>query len=687
MRARVGSTAVAVYTASALISAALLFSSQPALGQFSQQGPRLIGSGAVEPALQGTSVALSADGNTAIVGGPADNSGIGAVWVFTRSGGAWTQQGPKLVGSGAVGSARFGSSVALSADGNTAIVGGPQDDAGGGPSPGVGAAWVFTRSGGTWTQQGPKLTGTGAAGLASQGSSVALSADGDTAILGGLDDNSEAGATWVFTRNGGVWTQQGPKLVGTGAVGGAQQGYSVALSADGNTATVGGPWDNRNGTVADGATWVFTRSSGVWTQQGPKLVGTGAAGPAFQGSSVALSADGNTAIAGGYLDNGQVGAAWVFTHSGGAWTQQGPKLVGTGAAGAPEQGFSVALSADGNVALVGGPFDHNLGVLGYVGATWVFTRSGGIWAQQGAKLVGAEPGLPPGIFRNEGWSVALSADGNTAILGVPQANANGPGAAWVFVQLPTVAHVTPNSGPSGGGTNVTITGTGFTGTTAVTFGGAAATNLVLGDSNTIAVKTPPHAPGAVDVAVTNSIGTGTGTGAYVYAAPTCTLASQLGDLNGDGRDDIVFRGTGFPGTVAVYLMNGFQIVSAQAIINESPDYTLAAVADFNGDGKADILFRRASDGLMAIYLMDGFQLVAAQLIGAVGTDIAVVGLGDFNGDGRSDILFRRPSDGLLAMYLMNGFQVVAAQALGAVGTDFNTCYGQPPFSPARVNQR
>jgi hypothetical protein len=239
------------------------------------------------------------------VGGNGDgSSGTGAAWVYTRSNGAWTQQGTKLVGTGAVGAAEQGTSVALSADGNTAIVGGNNDNSG------AGAAWVFIRSGGVWTQQGSKLVGTGAVGGAFQGWSAGLSADGNTAIVGGFTDNSIAGAAWVFTRSAGVWTQQGAKLVGTGAVGAAEQGRSVALSTDGNTAIVGGPSD---GNSSGGAAWVFTRSVGVWTQQGTKLVGTGAVGAALQGFSVALSANGSTAIVGGIGDNSNVGAAWVFT--------------------------------------------------------------------------------------------------------------------------------------------------------------------------------------------------------------------------------------------------------------------------------------------------------------------------------------------------------------------------------------
>ena len=123
-----------------------------------------------------------------------------------------------------------------------------------------------------------------------------------------------AGAAWVWTRSGGVWTQQGSKLVGTGAVGAANQGYSVSLSADGNTAIVGG-----SETMVDaGAAWVWTRSGGVWTQQGSKLVGTGAVGSAGQGISVSLSADGNTAMVGGYADNaGMLGPSRYSHHNDG----------------------------------------------------------------------------------------------------------------------------------------------------------------------------------------------------------------------------------------------------------------------------------------------------------------------------------------------------------------------------------
>jgi hypothetical protein len=96
----------------------------------------------------------------------------------------------------------------------------------------------------------------------------------------------------------------------------------------------------------------------AWSQQA-KLVGTGVVEQvAQQGWSVALSGDGNIAIVGGDEDNDGVGAAWVFTHSGGVWRQLGPKLVGTDAVGESHQGFSVSLSGDGNTAIVGGLGDN-----------------------------------------------------------------------------------------------------------------------------------------------------------------------------------------------------------------------------------------------------------------------------------------------------------------------------------------
>jgi len=378
--------------------------------QLVERGGKFSGATASETARQGTSVALSADGTTAIEGGPYDG-GRGAVWVFARTGAGWVQQGEKLVASDALGERVLqGRSVALAADGNTALVGGDGDDEG------IGAAWVFTRVAGAWAQQA-KLIGSLAVGQSRQGSAVALSADGNTALVGGASDDNGAGAAWVFTRAGAVWTQQGRKLVGSRTVGTAAQGSAVALSADGSIALVGGPADASN----QGAAWIFARSGDVWTQQGDKLAGAGGLGPAvFQGCGIALSGDGNTAVIGGYGDNRNTGAAWVFARSGDTWDQMGVKLTVPRAPGA-QAGYSVAISTDGSRVLLGSP-----GRAEGAGAAFEFGFENGAWAE-----VGELTGRGAAGKAQQGYTVAMSADGHTALLGGMLDSAAG-GAVWTF---------------------------------------------------------------------------------------------------------------------------------------------------------------------------------------------------------------------------------------------------------------
>ncbi|HYW48037.1 MAG TPA: hypothetical protein VE959_34555 [Bryobacteraceae bacterium] len=425
------------------VLAALMASSfpPPAKAQYVQQGGKLVGTG-----LLGTpgdwAVAISGDGNTAIAGGLGDNNNVGAAWVYTRSSAAqgsnWSQYGGKLTGGGAGGQAFFGGAVGMSADGSTAIVGATSDNSN------VGAAWIFARANGGFNQQGGKLVGSDATGLPQyQGSGVALSGDGNTAIVGGSGDNYPIGAAWIYTRSNGVWTQQGPKLVGTGYGSSSFQGWSVALSGDGNTALVGALGDNGY----TGAAWVFTRSNGVWTQQGSKLIGAGAIGAAALGYSVALSADGNTAIVGGRQDAANVGAAWIFTRSNGVWTQQS-KLVGTGAVGQSYQGSSVSISADGNTAVLGGWGDNDS-----AGAVWVFARTNGVWNQLGDKLIGT--GATPGA--EQGYAVAISGDAATVFEGGFSDNNNVGAAWAFASQGAAAPAATSASPAGGSGTTQTFT--------------------------------------------------------------------------------------------------------------------------------------------------------------------------------------------------------------------------------------
>lgn len=324
----------------------------------------------------------------------------------------------KFVGTGNTGPAAQGTSCALSHDGTTMAVGGPSDN----PDPNTGspggAVWIFILSNGSWVQQA-KLVASDSIGYAGQGSSCSMSDDGNTLVFGGPNDNSGQGALWVFTRSGTVWSEQ-TKIVVDGST---FLGNSCSMSDDGLTFCCGAPYDNSN----NGAVFVFEFIGGNWVQTA-KLIGTGNIGEASQGGSCSIACDGNTVAVGGFSDNSGIGATWIFTRSGTSWAQQGTKLVGRGGIGAASQGYSVALSFDGTVLAVGGPYDDTDPVtkLG-VGAVWVFTLGCGSWKQQAPKLVGA------GSIGDalQGFSIDISEDGQTLIEAGLTDN-SGIGAVWMF---------------------------------------------------------------------------------------------------------------------------------------------------------------------------------------------------------------------------------------------------------------
>jgi hypothetical protein len=564
---------------------------------WTQQGGKLVGTGHtgagefahIGEGEFGYSVALSADGDTALIGAPADNSNAGAVWVFTRSGSTWSQQGEKLTGTGGTAVGEFGTSVALSGDGDTALIGGPIDS-------GVGAAWVFTRSGSTWTQQGERLTGADEAEGGNFGYSVALSGNGDTALIGGSRDNNGVGAAWVFTRLGSTWSQQGAKLTGEGETGKGELGISVALSADGNTALTGAAADNSDA----GAAWVFTRSGSTWSQQGAKLTGEGETGKGELGESVALSADSNTALVGGPADNGDAGAAWVFTRSGPTWSQQGEKLTGEGETGEGEFGHSVALSENGDTALVGGPEDTTA-----TGAAWALTRSEGKWGQQGSKLTGGEEAND-----EFGVLVALSADGDTALIG--GWNDDGrKGAAWVFTR----------SGGVWSQQGGKLTGTGEIGA-----GGFGTSVALSADGNTALIGAPGDS--------------GTKGAAWVFTRSGSTWTQQGAKLTGTGATGapwfgytVALSGDGNTALVGGWLDNGFQgaaWVFTRSGSTWSPQGAKLAGGEETGEGMFGTNVALSADGNTA-------------LIGGWNDDNVARGDKDYSGKGAAWVFTRSGS--------------------------------------------
>jgi hypothetical protein len=391
----------------------------------------------------GCSVALSSDGNTMAVGAYKDNNSggtdAGSVYVFTRSGTTWMEQA-RVQASDALATDYFGYSVALSSDGNTMVVGAFWDDNSGGTD--AGSAYVFTRSGATWTQQA-QVQALDALASDHFGISVALSSDGNTMAVGAnLGDSSggatNAGSAYVFTRSGTTWTQQAEVQASDAAMD-DYFGVSVALSSDGNTMAVGANGDGNSGGIDAGSAYVFTRSGTTWTQQA-RVQASDAAMNDYFGISVALSSDGNTLAVGAYWDDNaggtNAGSAYVFTRSGTTWTQQA-RVQASDAAASDYFGCSVALSSDGNTMAVGSYLDDNAGGTN-AGSAYIFTRSGTTWAQQ-ARVQSTHAGGSDYF----GFSISLSSDGNTLAVGAyldDNAGTSDAGSAFIFqssLQLPS----------------------------------------------------------------------------------------------------------------------------------------------------------------------------------------------------------------------------------------------------------
>jgi hypothetical protein len=404
----------------------------------------LAGDGATDDQF-GTSVALSDD--TLVIGASADdigpNQNQGSVYVFTRSGGTppvWTQQA-KLTASDGAANDRFGFRVAVSGD--TLAVGVSGDTIGANSQ--QGSTYVFTRSGGVWTQQ-QKLVAADGAANDHFGSGVAVS--GDTLVAGANGDrigpNGSQGSAYVYTRSGSVWTLQQKLTAADGATG---DFFGEAVAVSGDTLVVGAVQSDIGANFDQGAAYVFTRSltsgGAVWTQQ-QKITSNDNAPNALFGSAVAISGD--TVAVGAKLDVSGLGSTYVFTRSlssgGGVWNQQ-QKLVAADGEASDRFGAAVAISGD---TLVAGAAGSDIGANQNQGSAYVYTRSGEIWTLQ--KKITADGDAPFDAF-----GVSVAVDGDTLVAGANGENVNtnlDQGAVYLFeVRSCAALTFTPDTLPDG----------------------------------------------------------------------------------------------------------------------------------------------------------------------------------------------------------------------------------------------
>ena len=309
---------------------------------------------------------------------------------------------------------RFARVVAISGD--IAVVGASYDDDLG---EGSGSVYVFVRDGNSWVQQDKLLASDGAA-FDNFGAKIAISDDTIVVSATGVDElGDNAGAAYVFIRNGSTWSQQMKLLADDGEAGDT---FGTAVAIQGNTIVVGAGLNDET-TPDVGAAYVFVRNGTNWTQQA-KLLADVSIEDDFLGMSAAISGD--TALIGADYGcclpglSNDTGAVFVFVRDGTTWTQQA-KLVADDADGGDRFGFSLAVSGD--TALIGSPQDRISGQ--FSGSVYVFERSGTTWAQIDKLLPDANGNL---------FGVSLSMSGELAVIGDNRdENTEGfGGAAYVF---------------------------------------------------------------------------------------------------------------------------------------------------------------------------------------------------------------------------------------------------------------
>jgi hypothetical protein len=376
----------------------------------------------------GTAVAIS--GETAVVGARSDDTAAdtnaGSAYVFVRSGTSWSEQAKLTAGDAAAGD-DFGNSVAI--DGDTIVVGADLDDDVGSAS---GSAYVFVRSGTSWSQQA-KLT----AGDAAAGDQFGFSAgiSDETVVVGSVADDTaagtDAGSAYVFVRSGTSWSQQ-QKLTASDAAAGDLFGFAVGI--DGETVGVGAPVDNNAGSA-----YVFVRSGTSWSQQAKLTASDAAAGDNFGRNAVGISGD--TLVVGAPFDDtgagSNAGSAYVFVRSGTSWSQQA-KLTASDAAAGDVFGISEGISGD--TIVVGAVNDDDGGTDS--GSAYVFTQSGTSWSQQ-QKLTASDAAA------GDSFGFAVSISGNTVVAGAFNDDDGGTssGSAYVFAppnQAPDCSGATPS---------------------------------------------------------------------------------------------------------------------------------------------------------------------------------------------------------------------------------------------------
>lgn len=380
---------------------------------------KILADDAIRQDLFGYSVAISADGQTCIIGAYGEDdvlSASGAVYVFTRDGDNWSQQ-TRLKASDPRGSAYFGWSLDISDDGNTCIIGANRDSEN---FTRQGAAYVFGRDGDTWTEQ-EKFQYTSPAENDYFGHSVSISGDGQTSIVGTSTNSNKVA---VYVRTGDTWA-----LKQTVQAQGSSYGYSLSLSFDGLALVVSAYLTNIPGFTQAGTAFVYTRTAGgnFGATNITEIRPDGLALSDRYGWCVDMSGDGNTCVVTTIYKNVSSGYAYIWARTeGNTWVQQAQLQTFEIAAG-DYFGQSCALSHDGNTCLVTARYQDD--TVTNSGSFYIFNRVEGEWT--GTKKMQASD---PAELAQYAFSGDMSSDGKTVIIGAYNDDTGGEnaGASYLY---------------------------------------------------------------------------------------------------------------------------------------------------------------------------------------------------------------------------------------------------------------
>jgi hypothetical protein len=372
----------------------------------------------------GYSVSINSDGSRVVIGAvyadPGGTTSAGKAYIFARSGNSWSEEAILVASDKAV-DEYFGYSVSINSDGSRVVIGAAYADPGGTTS--AGKAYIFARSGNSWSQEAI-LVASDKADSDQFGYSVSINSDGSRVVIGAAfadpGGTADAGKAYIFARSGNSWSEEAI-LVASYKATSDYFGWSVSINSDGSRVVIGAAYADPGGITSAGKAYIFARSGNSWSEEAI-LVASDKANSDYFGYSVSINSDGSRVVIGAaYADPGattSAGKAYIFARSGNSWSEEAI-LVASDKAVDDYFGYSVSINSDGSRVVIGARLADPGGTAN-AGKAYIFARSGNSWSEE-AILVASDKAVDDYF----GYSVSINSDGSRVVIGAHYADPGG----------------------------------------------------------------------------------------------------------------------------------------------------------------------------------------------------------------------------------------------------------------------